>query len=272
MTLLTRAIVCFSFIAVLPVAARAQDPPATAKPTGLPASVDWTFNLDAGWGSFGFANSLFDNPKEPGVDRGPQRSMVRGLRQTGVVGDLHARLVQRDIRQGERGRRAHLRFGAGSVRHGRVVVRARRPLHRLAIGKVARRSARTRWTSASDGRSTALVMGFCCSTARPRAEAAAGTGRTRARRSSSRRLAASSRALTRSRPSISTRTSSRRARAAAGCGAPTTSITIGETTTLGATYMRWFADPEFKPGRDGLNVFNIRAFTAPVANLSRSLV
>ena len=68
MTLLTRAIVCFSFIAVLPVAARAQDAPATAKPTGLPASVDWTFNFDAGWGTFGFANSLFDNPKEPGVD------------------------------------------------------------------------------------------------------------------------------------------------------------------------------------------------------------
>ncbi len=39
---------------------------------------------------------------------------------------------------------------------------------------------------------------------------------------------------------------------------------IGETTTLGATYMGWFADPEFRPGRDGLNVFNIRAFTAPV--------
>jgi hypothetical protein len=30
--------------------------------------MTWTFNFDAGWGSFGFANSLFDNPKEPGVD------------------------------------------------------------------------------------------------------------------------------------------------------------------------------------------------------------
>ena len=32
--------------------------------TGLPSRVEWTFNLDAGWGTFGFGNSLFDNPKE----------------------------------------------------------------------------------------------------------------------------------------------------------------------------------------------------------------
>src|SRR6188472_3034049 len=36
--------------------------------SGLPPRVTWTFNFDAGWGTFGFANSLYDNPKEPGVD------------------------------------------------------------------------------------------------------------------------------------------------------------------------------------------------------------
>ena len=47
-----------------------QDAPkdqAAARPTGLPAKIAWTFNLDAGWGSFGFANSLFLNPRNPGV-------------------------------------------------------------------------------------------------------------------------------------------------------------------------------------------------------------
>jgi hypothetical protein len=39
---------------------------------------------------------------------------------------------------------------------------------------------------------------------------------------------------------------------------------IGERTTLGATYMRWFANRELKPGRDGLNAFNLRAYTAPL--------
>ena len=35
--------------------------------------------------------------------------------------------------------------------------------------------------------------------------------------------------------------------------------TVGKNTTLGATYMKFFAHPDMKPGRDGLNVFNLRA-------------
>src|SRR5205085_162928 len=31
----------------------------------------------------------------------------------------------------------------------------------------------------------------------------------------------------------------------------------------GATYMKWLAHADIKPGRDGLNVFNVRAYTAP---------
>jgi hypothetical protein len=40
-----------------------------------------------------------------------------------------------------------------------------------------------------------------------------------------------------------------------------------ESTTLGATYMKWLADEDVMPGRDGLNVFNVRAYTAPVPGL-----
>ena len=36
-------------------------------------------------------------------------------------------------------------------------------------------------------------------------------------------------------------------------------LAIGEDTTLGATYMKWFAKPLFR-ARDGMNVFNIRAY------------
>ena len=39
---------------------------------------------------------------------------------------------------------------------------------------------------------------------------------------------------------------------------------LGEHSTFGATYMKFFADPAVKPERDGLNVFNLRAYTAPV--------
>ena len=41
-------------------------------------------------------------------------------------------------------------------------------------------------------------------------------------------------------------------------------FSLGEDTTLGATYMRWFADAGFLSRRDGLNVFNVRAYTAPI--------
>jgi hypothetical protein len=41
---------------------------------------------------------------------------------------------------------------------------------------------------------------------------------------------------------------------------------IGEDTTLGATYMKWYALQDVKPQRDGLNVTNLRAYTAPFPN------
>ena len=60
-----------SALLIIPAALHAQEPPPAEpedRPTGLPARITWTFNFDAGWGNFGFGNSLFNNPKEPGVD------------------------------------------------------------------------------------------------------------------------------------------------------------------------------------------------------------
>lgn len=39
---------------------------------------------------------------------------------------------------------------------------------------------------------------------------------------------------------------------------------IGDATTLGATYMKWRADPAFRPLRDHLNVYNLRAYSTPL--------
>src|SRR6187401_1267449 len=51
-----------------PVATQETTDDASApRSTGLPGVIDWTFNVDAGWGTFGFANSLSDNPREPGI-------------------------------------------------------------------------------------------------------------------------------------------------------------------------------------------------------------
>jgi hypothetical protein len=40
-------------------------------------------------------------------------------------------------------------------------------------------------------------------------------------------------------------------------------LAVGENTTFGATYLKFYADREVKPNRDGLNVYNVRAFTSP---------
>ena len=52
-----------ALVLAAPQVVLAQDKPAE-RSTGLPPRADWTFNLDAGWGTFGFGNSLYDNPKE----------------------------------------------------------------------------------------------------------------------------------------------------------------------------------------------------------------
>jgi len=49
------------------VAGQPPDAPGPETPEerspGLPPHVEWTFHFNAGWGSFGFANSYFNNPK-----------------------------------------------------------------------------------------------------------------------------------------------------------------------------------------------------------------
>src|SRR5262245_14414601 len=65
----------------------APQPPAQPRPTGLPSRIKWTFNFDAGWGTFGFANSLFDNPKEPGVDEDLSDQWFEGYVKPAVGGD-----------------------------------------------------------------------------------------------------------------------------------------------------------------------------------------
>jgi len=44
-------------------------------------------------------------------------------------------------------------------------------------------------------------------------------------------------------------------------------LTLGAATTIGATYLRGFAHTDQKPTRDGLNIYNLRLFTAPLSSL-----
>ena len=40
-------------------------------------------------------------------------------------------------------------------------------------------------------------------------------------------------------------------------------FSLNENSTIGATYMKWFAHRDVKPGRDGLNVYDFRAYVTP---------
>jgi len=44
-------------------------------------------------------------------------------------------------------------------------------------------------------------------------------------------------------------------------------LTLGDATTLGASYLDLSADPLVRPLRDGMKVYNVRAYTAPFSSL-----
>src|SRR5262245_6847794 len=64
LTIRMTSLLAATVLLAVPHTLRAQDK-TEERSTGLPSRGDWTFNLDAGWGTFGFGNSLFDNPREP---------------------------------------------------------------------------------------------------------------------------------------------------------------------------------------------------------------
>ena len=64
------------------VPARAQD---SASPPA-PAALQWTVHFDAGWGTFGFANSLFTSPRNPGVVENLSDQWFEGYVKPGLSG------------------------------------------------------------------------------------------------------------------------------------------------------------------------------------------
>src|SRR5688572_24741585 len=81
--------------------------PATSaeRPTGLPSQLKWTCNFDAGWGTFGFANSLFINPKDPGTNEdlsdqwfeGYVKPALTGVHTTGTLSELYGLEVEQEL-------------------------------------------------------------------------------------------------------------------------------------------------------------------------------
>jgi hypothetical protein len=250
----------FACLALLGAAmANAQE-----RSTGLPAPVTWTFNFDAGWGTFGFANSLFENPKEPGIRENlsdqwfegyvkPALSASYALGSTSeVYGSVSA--------VGERtyGSVPEV-FGDDVSSFGpENLFIGWRSGKSLAIGENALdlRVGRSEYQLGHgfllyDGSAEGGSRGGYWTNARKAFELAA---------------------IGRFKPGAHTveafyldKDELDEGETGSRLSGVNYEFSAGEANTFGVTYMKWMAHDAALPERDGLNVFNVRAYTAPIA-------
>lgn len=250
-------------------AARAQDaapPPAQEeeRPTGLPKALEWTFNFDAGWGTFGFQNSLFTNPKEE-VEESLSDQWFEGYIKPALSGSCtgsHGVLYGKVSAVGERtyGSAPELvgtdvsSFQAEDLyigwRSGDTIDLGEDALD-FAIGRSQYRlgTGFLLYDGASEGGSRG---GYWTNARKAFEFAAIGRFKTGHHKAEAFYL---------DRDELEENDSGSRLWGA------NYEFTFGEESTVGATYMKWFADIAFRPERDGLDVFDVRAAVAPVPSI-----
>jgi Alginate export len=268
-----RALRCLvaSVTLLAPGPAGAQDPapPAPqpeARSTGLPSKLQWTFNFDAGWGSFGFANSLYKNPKDPGVDENLSDQWFEGYVKPALSGSYtlasSSEIYGKVSAVGER------TYGSVPAEFGSDVSSfgpedlyiGWRSGKSLDIGENALdfRIGRSQYRLGNgmllfDGASEGGSRGGYWTNARKAFEFAA-IGRFTGGPHTAEGFYLDKDELPES--DSGTR-----------LWGANYELSVGELSTFGATYMKFYADEAIDPGRNGLNVFNLRAYTAPVPSL-----
>jgi hypothetical protein len=264
-------------LVVMPWIASAQDAPATPpatpaeipeeRPTGLPSAMKWTFNFDAGWGTFGFANSLYDNPKEPGVDENLSDQWFEGYVKPALSGSYT--LASSSEVYGKISAVGERTYGSMPADFGQDI--SSFGPEELSIGWRSGQAFDALGENAVDvvvGRTQyQLGHGFLLYDG-------AAEGGSRGGYWTNARKAFEFAAIGRFKPGAHTIEAfylDKDELAEHDTGSRLWGLNyeyaIGEHTTLGATYMKWAADPALEPGRDGLNVFNIRAYTAPLRGI-----
>jgi hypothetical protein len=265
-----------ALLALSTAGAAAQEPspspppspaPAEERSTGLPEGLDWTFHFDASAGAFGFANSLYTNPRpeQPSGDLGDNwfegaakpaltgtytsakswqlygELSVVGERTFGaapsVAGEDASSFNVEDLHLGWRSGDILGSLGENALEF--TVGRARYELgHGLLV-----------WDGGAEGG----TRGGYWTNARKAFEFAA---------------------LGRFKPGHHTvevfyldKDDLPEADSGSRLWGANYEYTIGEETTVGATYMKWHARRDVKPKRDGLDVYDVRAFTAPFPGL-----
>jgi len=242
----------------------AQDPAKpTERPTGLPSAIEWTFNVDAAWGAFGFGNSLFTDPKEDvrvdwgshwfeafvrpalsGVYKLPNSSELYG--KASVVGERtfdSPRPILGTFQQSFGPDDLNIGWRSGTSLSGldenAIDVLFGRAVYTIGHGFLV-------WDGAAEGGS----RGGYWSNARKAFELA-GIGRFKPRGGHT------------VEGFYLNKDDLPENETGSGVSGANYEYRIGETSTFGATYMRAFAKPDVRPLRDGMNIFYARAYTAP---------
>jgi hypothetical protein len=251
-----------------------ETPPSPAPPaaeaeqrtTGLPSGLEWVFELEASWGSFGFANSFYADakPDQPAGDLGD--NWFEGAAKPGITGtytnakawQLYGQLsvvgertygaapsVVGEDASSFKVEDAHLGWRSGSA------LGSSENLLELTIGRARYQLGHgfLLWDGAAEGGNRG---GYWTNARKAFAFAAVG------------RLRPGSHTLEAfylDKDDLPEADSRNRLWGA------NYELAIGEDTTLGATYMKWYARPEAQPQRDGLNVYDVRAFSAPFPRL-----
>lgn len=254
-------------LALIATPAFSEEKAEKTPPPGFPPGVDWTFNFDATFGSFGFANSLYTNPKpdEPSGDLtdnwfegsmkpalGGQYTMANSSQIYGMLSAVGERtysaaptLVGGDASSfKEEDLYIGWRSGTslGDLGEDALDFSVGRNRYRLGHGMLL-------WDGAAEGGS----RGGYWTNARQAFKFAA---------------------IGRFKPGHNTleafyleRDELPEARTDSKLWGVNYEYAFGEEATLGATYMKWSANPDEAPQRDGLDVYNVRAFLTPFPGL-----
>ena len=248
--------------ACISLPAAAQDEEKPVAPPGLPAGFDWSFNFDATWGVFGFANSLYTNPKpdQPSGDlsdnwmEGSIKPALSATYPAGGDAQLYAKVSGVGVRT----------YSTPPSLVGDDD--SSFDVEDLYIG----------WRSGKKGESDDYTLDFTLGRSQYTLGHGlllwdgAADGGTRGGYWTGARKAFEFAVIGRFKPGPHTfeafyldRDESPDSDSDSTLAGFNYELAIGEDTTLGATYMQWSADPAVAPQRDGLDVYNVRAYTAP---------
>jgi hypothetical protein len=232
---------------------------------GLPESLQWSFNFDATAGFFGFGNSLYTNPKpdQPSGDlsddwfEGSAKPTLNAIYPLGTSSELYGKFSV----VGER------TYGAAPPIVGTDA--SSFDVEDLAIG----------WRSATASEEEQPRLDFTFGRARYRLGTGmllwdgSSEGGTRGGYWTNARQAFELAGIGRFRPGNHTieafyldRDELPESDSRSKLWGANYQYAFGEDTTIGATYMKWSADPNRRPERDGLNVYNLRLYSAPIPN------